>query len=100
MICPVTLKFTRLVVYTNNQNTADIWHSLKASVPYNSTLILSIDWLINNSIDAHVLHVPGIENQVADALSCFNNALALRLVPGLKLGLFETPLKLLGALKK
>ena len=100
MICPVTPKFTRLVVYTDNQNTADIWHSLKASAPYNSTLILSIDWLIINNIDARVLHVPGIENQVADALSRFNNALALRLVPGLKLGLFETPLELLGALKK
>ena len=98
MISPVTFKSTHLVVYTDNQNTADIWHSLKAAAPYNSTLIHSIDWLIKNNIDACVLHVPGIENQVADALSRFNNALALRLVPGLKLGLFETPLELLGAL--
>ena len=77
MISAVTPKTTCLVVYTDNQNTADIWHSLKASAPYNFTLIHSIDWLINNNIDAHVLHVPGIKNQVADALSRFNNALAL-----------------------
>jgi hypothetical protein len=62
--------------------------------------MFAIDSLIDRNIDAHVLHVPGINNQVADALSCFNNALALRLVPGLKLGLFETPQVLLGALKK
>ena len=77
MISAVTPKTTCLVVYTDNQNTANIWHSLKASAPYNFTLIHSIDWLINNNIDAHVLHVPGIKNQVADALSRFNNALAL-----------------------
>ena len=69
MISPVTPKSTCLVVYTDNQNTTDIWHSLKASAPYNSMLIHSIDWLINIDIDARILHVPGIENQVADTLS-------------------------------
>ena len=59
MISPITPKSTCLVVYTDNQNTTDIWHSLKASVPYNSTLIHSINWLINNNIDAHVdKHAP------------------------------------------
>ena len=77
MISLVTPKSTHLVVYTDNQNTADIWHSLNASAPYNSTLIHSIDWLINNNIDAYVLHFPGIKNQVADTLPHFNNALAL-----------------------
>ena len=100
MISPTTPRSSRLVVYTDNQNTVDIWHSLKAYAPYNTTLILAIDWLIPNKIDARVLHVPSIKNTVADALSQFNNSLALQLVPGLRLGLFETPRALLGALKK
>ena len=87
-------------MYTNNQNTVDIWYSLKASAPYNATLMLAIDSLISHDTDARVLHVLGVDNQVADALSCFNNALALCLIPGLKLGLFETPQVLLGVLKK
>ena len=82
-----------LVVYTDNQNTIDIWHSLKASTPYNATLIFAIDSLILHDTDAQVLHVPGDQNLVADAL-------ALCLVPDIKLGIFETLQELLGALKK
>ena len=37
---------SHLVVYTDNQNTVDIWHSLKATTPYNATLLLTIDTLI------------------------------------------------------
>jgi hypothetical protein len=100
MIAPPSNKSRQLVVYTDNQNTVNIWNSLKALAPYNSTLIIAIDSLIKHGTDSRVLHVPGINNEVADALSCFNNALALCLIPGIKLGLFETFLTLLGALKK
>jgi len=89
-----------LVVFTDNQNTVDIWHSLKAISLYNETLILAIDWLIQHNTESRVLHIPGDDNVVADALLRFNNSLALRLVPGIKLGLFETPRAMLGALKK
>jgi hypothetical protein len=100
MLSPYSVELPRLVVFTDNQNTVDIWHSLKAAAPYNSTLIIAIDWLIKQKTDARVLHIPGVENVVADALSRFNNLLVLRLVPGIKLGLFETPRAMLGALKK
>jgi len=100
MMAPDSNSLPRLVVYTDNQNTVDIWHSLKASAPYNTTLICTITSLIEQETDARVLHIPGIENVVADALSRFNNALALRLVPGIRVGLFETPLMMLGAIKK
>jgi hypothetical protein len=100
MLAPPSLRSPRLVVNTDNQNTVDIWHSLKASSPYNSTLVIAIDSLIEHRMDARVLHVPGVENPVADALSRFNNALALRLVPGIKVGLFEPPRLLLGAVQK
>jgi len=100
LLCPTTRQSSRLVVYTDNLNTVDIWHSLKASAPYNSALMIALDCIIPNKIDTRVLHVPGIDNTVADALSRFNNSLALRLVPGLSLGLFETPRELLGAVKK
>jgi hypothetical protein len=100
MMAPDSNSLPRLVVYTDNQNTVDIWHSLKASAPYNTTLICAITSLIERETDARVLHIPGIENVVADALSRFNNALALQLVPGIRVGLFETPLMMLGAIKK
>ena len=86
----------RFVVYTDNRNTVDIWHSLKAIAPYNNLLILGIDELI----DAHVLHVPGIENAVADALSRFNNDVALKLVLKLQIFSFQPPQGTLGVPKK
>ena len=100
MICLLTPRFSRLVVYTDNLNMVDIWHTLKVSAPYNATLILTIEWLITHKIDAHVLHIPGVDNSVVGALSHFNNTLALRLIPRIKLRLFKPPCVLLGAVKK
>lgn len=90
----------RLVIYSDNQNTVDIWQSLKASCDYNDLLRLAIDELIAQSVDVRVLHVPGVKNPVADALSRFNNAEALRLVPGLSITEFQPPLTMLGAVEK
>jgi hypothetical protein len=92
-------KPTSMTMYTDNMNTVSIWNSLKASAPYNSTLMLAINSLIQYHTDMQVLHVLGVNNQVADALSHFNNALALHLVPGIKLKLFETPQSLLKPIK-
>ena len=90
----------RLVILSDNQNTVDIWHSLKASAPYNQLLIIGIDKLIESKTDARVLHVPGIDNDVADALSRFKNELALRLAPALRIFTFQPPHDTLGAAKK
>ena len=90
----------RLVILSDNQNTVDIWHSLKASAPYNQLLIIGIDKLIESKTDARVLHVPGIDNDVADALSRFKNELALWLAPALHIFPFQPPHDMLGAAKK
>jgi hypothetical protein len=84
ILAPPSNRLQQLVVNTDNHNTVDMWHSLKASAPYNSTLMIAIDSLIDHKTDGHVLHVPGVENPIADALSHFNNTLALHLVPGIK----------------
>ena len=90
----------RVIVYSDNQNTVDIWHSLKAIAPYNQLLILAIDRMIAQNADVRVLHVPGISNTVADALSRFNNELALQLSPTLQVTSFQPPQGVLGAMKK
>jgi len=36
-----------MVIYSDNQNTVNIWHSLKASAPYNQLLIIAIDKILN-----------------------------------------------------
>jgi hypothetical protein len=100
ILCSYSNVLPCLIIFTDNQNTVDIWHSMKTSALYNTTLTLAIDSLISEKTDAWVLHIPGVKNVVTDSLSCFNNALTLHLVHSIKLGLFETPHALLGVLKK
>jgi hypothetical protein len=87
----------RVVIYTDNSNTVDIFNSLRASKPYNRILMSAVDVLITHNIDLRVYHVPGHENVIADALSCFHNDVALQLVPGLIIDNFTPPQDAMGA---
>ena len=89
-----------LVILSDNQNTVDIWHLLKASTPYNQLLIIRIDKLIKSKTDARMLHVPGIDNDIADALSHFKHELALWLAHALHIFSFQPPHNTLWAAKK
>ncbi len=60
----------RVTVHTDNTNTVSIFNSLKASPVYNPILKSAVDVMISHSIDLRVLHIPGSENDVTDALSC------------------------------
>ena len=89
-----------LIIYTDNHNIVDIWHSLKASVPYNNLLIITIDALLEHKIDTCILHIPGDNNIIADALLRLNNALVLWLVPQFHITVFTPPQGTLGAAQK
>jgi len=89
-----------VAIFTDNTNTVDIFNSLRASAPYNQLLISSVDVLLKLNVDLHVYHVSGAENNVADALSCFDNDRAIRLVPDLIIDDFTPPQDSLGATKK
>jgi hypothetical protein len=79
----------RFLIYTDNSNTVDIFNSLRALPPYNHLLKTAIDILCTGDNDLRVLHVPGVDNAVADALSRADFQRALRLVPELKIHNFE-----------
>jgi hypothetical protein len=59
----------RLAIYTDNLNTVQMFHSLKARSQYNSLLKFVVSILIYTKISLRVLHVPGAHNIVADAIS-------------------------------
>jgi hypothetical protein len=91
----------RVVIYTDNFNTVHLLNSLKCSnEKFNKILKSSIDILIETGIDLRVLHVPGTENVVADALSRKNFHIALDAAPQLTCILFQPPLWSLGAVEK
>jgi hypothetical protein len=86
----------RLVIYSDNTNTVDIFNSLRASAPYNQLLISAMNVVLDHNIDFRVLHVRGIDNPIADAISRFKNDLAVSLCSGLVIRSFEPPRDALG----
>lgn len=90
----------RLTVFTDNQNTVDIFNSLSAEPVYNTILKIAVDDIIAVNVDLRVLHIAGKQNVVADAISrCrFNDALAVQ--PNLTILDFQPPQEALGVAGK
>jgi len=91
---------SRVIIYTDNLNTVQIFNTLGCLPSYNHILRRSIDLLLSTGIDIRILHVPGKQNSVADALSQCNFEKALFLTSGLKISPFQPPRWTLGATQK
>ncbi len=87
-----------VTIFTDNTNTVDIFNSLRASPNYNPILKSAVDVMILHSIDLRVLHIPGSENDVADALSRSQFCRALDLVPRLIIFAIKTPSRCVGGI--
>ena len=82
---------SRLLVYSDNTNTVDIFHTLRSLPPYNDLLKFTVSLLLKFNISLRVMHVPGVENAIADALSRFENAKAVSECSGLTISPFQPP---------
>jgi hypothetical protein len=81
----------RLLVFSDNTNTVDIFNSLRSLPPYNDLLKFTVSLLIKFNISLRVVHTPGIDNVVADSLSRFENTKAVAACPGLSISKFQPP---------
>ena len=84
---------SRLLVFSDNTNTIDIFHSLWSLPPYNELLKFMVSLLLKHNISLRVVHVSGLDNSTANSLSRFDNAKAFALAPGI----FSTPTCSIGA---
>ena len=82
---------TRLLVFSDNTNTVNIFHSLRAQPAYNDLLKFTVSLLIEYKISLRVVYVPGVDNIVADSLSRFENTKAVDACPGLTISSFQPP---------
>ena len=82
---------TRLLVFSDNTNTVNIFHSLRCLPPYNDILKFTVSILIKYGISLRVIHIPGIHNSVADSLSCFYNDKGIAMCPHLSISDFQPP---------
>ena len=86
----------RLLVFTDNTNTVDIFHSLRSMPSYNALLKFTISLLLKFDISLRVVHIQGIDNIIADSLSRFENTKAETACPSLSISLFQPPRVTLG----
>ena len=86
----------KVVIYTDNLNTVQIFNSLTCLPDYNHILHRAVNIVLSHNLNLRVLHVPGDQNIVADALSHCLFSSALDIVPQLKISPFEPPQWMLG----
>ena len=84
-------KGLKILIYVDNENTVNIFRSLKCLPVYNHLLKSAIDILTKNDYTLHVLHIPGKDNIVTDVLSQVKFSVALQTEPKLKLYNFNPP---------
>jgi len=93
-------QFSRLLIYTDNDNTVAIFNTLQCLPRYNDILISAADNLIKKNINLRILHIPGELNYVADAISRKKFNIIQQHVPGLTISTFSPPHLPLGAARK
>ena len=86
----------RLLIFSDNTNTVDIFCSLRALPAYNGLLKFTVSLLLEYNISLKVVHIPGIDNTIADALSRFENDKAITMCPDLSISFFQPPRVTLG----
>ncbi len=82
-------KLRHVLIHTDSMNTVDIFHSLAAKPNY--------EIMMDFGVDVRVIHIPGVENIVADALSRLLFPVASAHQPGLRISTFQPPRDELGA---
>jgi hypothetical protein len=81
----------KILIYTDNTNTINIFRTLHCLPPYNHLLKAAVDIIIHNNFSLCVLYVPGEHNVVADALSRIHFSVALQHEPKLTFFNFNPP---------
>ena len=81
-------------------NMVDIFHSLSSDPDYTLLLLQAVEVMMDLQVDVRVVHIPGDENTVADALSHALYNIALSYEPNLRISTFKPPREQVGARRK
>ncbi|KAJ7081228.1 hypothetical protein C8R44DRAFT_895100 [Mycena epipterygia] len=83
------------------KDTIFFWEATPAAEPtYNVLLKAAVDLLVAHHVDLRVLHIPGEDNKVADAISREIFILAYTIIPDLIITAFQPPQCTMGAAKQ
>ncbi|KJA17149.1 hypothetical protein HYPSUDRAFT_146829 [Hypholoma sublateritium FD-334 SS-4] len=99
-ICQKSSSKHRIIIHTNSSNMFDIFNSLRCQPTYNHILKSAVNLLISGAHNHRVLHIPGIQNCIADTLSRFDFARAESISHSIKIQSFQPPQVMMGPAKK
>jgi hypothetical protein len=91
---------SKILVFSDNSNTVDIFRSLHCKPPYNDLLKFTVALLLKHNMSLRVVHMPGVDNAVANSLSWFENVRAHAACPGLTISSFQPPQVKMGQAEK
>ncbi len=72
-------------------NTVEIWHSLAPQGNNILLMLYAVEVMMDHNIDIRVVHIPGSENLIADALSRSLFDTAINHEPALQVSSFTPP---------
>lgn len=87
----------RVVIYTDNTNTVDMFNTLRATPLYNPIIMTAVEVMMSSGTQLRVAHIPGEANTIADSLSRFMNIYIRSALPHVDIHTFQPPHLLLGA---
>jgi len=90
----------QVLIYTDSMNTVDIFHSLATNPNYILLLFWAVEIMMDFGVNVWVVHIPGTENVIVDALSCLLFQVVTSLHPGLNISIFQPPRDELGAVQE
>lgn len=74
---------SKIIMYTDSMNTVNTFNTMHCLPKFNPLLHHCMDIFLEKKFDICVLHIPGMDNVVADMISCHNFDKASKLVPEL-----------------
>ena len=86
----------RILVRSDSMNTVDMFNTLAPEPLFILLMIRAVEIMMDHGVDIRVVHIPGVENHVADALSQSLLDAAHAICPDLKISSFKPPRDELG----
>lgn len=91
---------SKIVIDLDNENTVNMLSSFAAKPEYNPLLIFVSTKMIEYRLQLKALHIAGVSNRIADALSRHQIAAAKALSPGINITSFNPPPDALGTYRE
>jgi hypothetical protein len=100
-LCTSAIKSSKIIVYSDNMNTVNIFNSLHCLSSFNPLLCFCVDIFLEKEFNVCIVHISDVQNTVVDVISHQEFERAAKSVLELYISSFQpSQFRMLGAAKK